>query len=720
LKRKIAIILSFVFILTLAIPTGGFAANMDKALENAIKIAKTKFTVPQDYKFSSSISTENKKNMFNLNWNSADTTEQGSINVRIDENGTIINYNKYLQSDYIQTKKLPKFSMQEAKTKADAYIKGIDSTLPDKIKYEESTQNNIMDTSYYLTYYRVVNGVPFYNDSVTVNINRETGALQGYYRQWTDNLTFPAVTGTLSVKKAQEAYSKNLGLKLIYKYSNTDDVLKAFAVYTPIYDNGNYGVNALTGELQRTSNNYYAMNDSAMTTAQSKNIQGAAGVVQLNPDELKAVQNASKLMSYDEAEKTARSSKFLNLAADSKLESYYLNNNWPSKEDYVWSLQFKKPAGDKTKYDDYTSVTVNAKTGEITSFYRGVPVADSTTAKPNGDLVTAKAAVDAFLQEYYPQYNRQVQYDKLASESNVNVSTDTTYNFIYSRIVNGIAFPDNGLNVTYDNVSGTITGFNLTWFNIAFPSVDKAIGIATAGEKLFGNVNLVLNYKSEFNNNNIEAIKIVNPAEISKVALVYTLDPNKPLFLEANTGSLLNQDGSTYKETVKVNYSDIKGNAAEKQIMVLADNGVYLEGAQFMPNSAITQKDFLTLLSKTLSYYGPVISAKSTGKDIDELYAFLQREGIVKTGEKAPDSAVTREDAVKFLIRALKYDKVADIQGIFNISFKDKASISPGLSGYVAIASGFGIVDAKSAKFNPKAKMTRGESAIMIYNYLQS
>jgi hypothetical protein len=719
LKRKIALILSFVLILTLVIPAGGFAANMDKALENAIKIANTKFTVPQDYKFSSSISTDNKKNIFNLNWNSSNTLEPGSINVRVDETGTIIGYSKYSQSDYIQTKKLPKFSRQEAKTKADAYIKGIDPTLSGNIKYEENAQSNIMDTSYYLNYYRVVNGVPFYNDRVTVTINRETGALQDFNRQWTDNLTFPAVTGTLSVKNAQEAYVKNLGLKLIYKYTNTDDVLKTYAVYTPIYDNGNYGVNALTGELQRISNNYYGFNESAMMADNTKDIRAASGIVQLSPDELKAVQNASELMSLDEAEKIARSSKFLSITTNSKLESYNLNTNWPSKEDYIWSLQFNKPASDKTKYNEYTSVTVNAKTGEITGFYRGVPAADNTTTKVKGDLVTAKAAVDTFLQENYPQYYRQAQYDKLASESNINGSSDTTYNFIYSRIVNGIIFPDNGLNVTYDNVSGTITGFNLTWFNIAFPSVDKAIGTTAACEKLFGSVGLNLNYKSEYTEN-IEAIKIANPAEISKVVLVYALDPNKPLFLDANTGSLLNQDGDAYKETVKVNYSDIKGNAAEKQIMVLADNGVYLEGAQFMPNSEITQKDFLTLLSKTLNYYGPVITEKSALKDIDELYAFLQREGVVKAGEKVPDSAVTREDAVKFLIRALKYDKVADIKGIFNIGFEDKASISPSLSGYVAIAAGLGIIDTKSAEFKPKEKMTRGESAIMIYNYLQS
>jgi hypothetical protein len=133
----------------------------------------------------------------------------------------------------------------------------------------------------------------------------------------------------------------------------------------------------------------------------------------------------------------------------------------------------------------------------------------------------------------------------------------------------------------------------------------------------------------------------------------------------------------------------------------------------------MTQKDFLTYLSKTLNYYGPVLTEKSTQKDIDEMYAYLIREGIVKEAEKSPDSAVTREEAVKFIIRALKYDKVADIKGIFSVSFKDKASISPDLYGYVAIASGLGIVSGDGTNFNPKKNIKRGESAVMIYNYLQ-
>jgi hypothetical protein len=361
---------------------------------------------------------------------------------------------------------------------------------------------------------------------------------------------------------------------------------------------------------------------------------------------------------------------------------------------------------------------IDAKTGLVTGFNSGTTVNQNT--KPINDLKTAKAETDAFLNKYYPKYVKQTEYDKLTSESYMSGSEQNTYySFVYYRMANGIPFPDNGITINYDNMSGKITGFNMNWFNTGFTN-NKVIGIDAASAKLFAKVGLEQQYKLDYADSNSNA-KIFPPASTAdaKAVLVYVLKNDKPPVISATNGALLNPDGSEFKEAVKVNYTDIKGNAAEKQIMVLADNGIYLEGSQFKPNAAITQLDFLTLLSKTLNYYAPVLPLKGTNQDSDDLYAFLQREGVVKAGEKAPAANVTREEAVKYLVRALKYDKVADIKGIFNISYKDKATINPSLTGYVAIAAGLGIVGRKGS-FNPKAKLTRSESAIMVYNYLQS
>lgn len=715
MKRKLALLLTIAFVFTLALPLSGFAA-MDRELENAIKIAKTKFAIPDDYSFQSNIGTSGEKKIYQLSWNSKDKMNTGSIYVTIDEDGMVMNYSKYSQDDYKQGSKLPKLSRQDALAKAGQYIESIAPGLTKQLRYEETNQSSIMDSSYYINYYRVVNGIPFYNDRVTVNVNRDNGALQNYSRQWTDISSFPSASGAMSLKDAQKAYTEKLGLRLIYKYAQVEKVLNTYLAYAPIYDNGSFGIDAFTGEKRRISSDYgIVFNDSMAMAKQRAAVETAAGV-QLNPEELKAVEEASKLISQEDAEKLARGCEFLGLTDSFKLQSYYLNNGWPDQSQYSWYLYFVKQDDEKNINTDYVNVMIDAKTGLVTGFNVGTPANSNT--KPINDLKTAKSEADAFLNKYYAQYVKQTEYDKLTSESYLSDSEqNTNYSFVYYRMVNGIPFPDNGITINYDNMSGKISGFSMNWFNTGFTN-NKVIGIDAASAKLFDKAGLELQYRLDYSNSKTKIFPPASP-ENAKAVLVYVLKNDKPLVISATNGALLNSDGSEYKEPVKVSYTDIKGNAAEKQIMVLADNGIYLEGSQFKPNAAITQLDFLTLLSKTLNYYVPVLPLKSTGQNNDDLYAFLQREGVIKAGEKAPSANVTKEEAVKFLVRALKYDKVADIKGIFDIGYKDKASIDPSLTGYVAIAGGLGIVG-RNGSFNPKAKITRGESAIMLYNYLQS
>jgi len=42
---------------------------------------------------------------------------------------------------------------------------------------------------------------------------------------------------------------------------------------------------------------------------------------------------------------------------------------------------------------------------------------------------------------------------------------ERTYTFEYMRIANDVPFPDNGLVINYDNISGSISGFNLYWYD---------------------------------------------------------------------------------------------------------------------------------------------------------------------------------------------------------------------------------------------------------------
>lgn len=722
MKKKLSLMVALMFVFTMALPLQAFGAGVDAGLENAIKTAKSLFEIPEDYRFESGINSEGGKNIFSLNWRSAGS-DDSYIMVRIDDKGMVLSYESYKPSGKEQSGKLPKISRQEARLKADAFIKKVNPEIVDEIKYEENNQNNLMDATYYFNYYRIANNIPFYNNRVSVYVNRETGEVQTFYATWTDGLVFPEPGKHITMDQARDAYKKNLGLELIYKYSytNADDKLRIYLVYTPRYENDIYAVEAFTGEKIKVGYGYYgpyygtASNEKQMLMDAA---MGAGARITLSPEEIKAVQDAAGLKKAEEVEKIARAAKFLELTDAFKLNSYSLNPSWPVKTDYVWNLNFTKAVTEDTEAE-YANVSIDAKTGRILSFYRSAPYREGTAKY---GLEEAKAAVDAFVKANYSELYTQVAYDADYEEnllSSQGTEAPRSYSFKYDRLVNGIAFPENGITASYDVVNGKITSFAISWFNTDFPGAANVITPDAAYEKLFAGIGLELQYKADNTGSSARKIAVPSSVEIPEIKLVYSLKPDKPLFLDAGSGTVLDYDGNPYKEVKPVSYTDITGSFAEKQIMVLAENGVYLDGTEFKPKAEITQKDFFILLSRTLNYYGTIITADSSQKDLDELYAFLEKQGIVKAGEAAPSAAVTREDAVKYLIRALKFDRVADIKDIFVNSFKDQSEINPSLSGYVAIAAGLNIVTGDNGYFSPKEKLTREAAAVMIYNYLQ-
>jgi len=123
------------------------------------------------------------------------------------------------------------------------------------------------------------------------------------------------------------------------------------------------------------------------------------------------------------------------------------------------------------------------------------------------------------------------------------------------------------------------------------------------------------------------------------------------------------------------------------------------------------------IVNNGYEFYGKTVL--NNDKETDDLYSLLIREGIVKQDEKNPEASLTREESVKFFIRVLKYDKVADLKNIFNCTFIDKDEISPELIGYVVIANGLKIVNGHGDYFRPKSKLSRADAVILIYNYLQ-
>ena len=134
--------------------------------------------------------------------------------------------------------------------------------------------------------------------------------------------------------------------------------------------------------------------------------------------------------------------------------------------------------------------------------------------------------------------------------------------------------------------------------------------------------------------------------------MVYGLKSEKPANIDANTGTILNHSGEPFKISTITSYSDIDKSYAKDKINILAQYGIALPGTEFKPKEKIKQQDFLYLLSKANDPYFEIDSSK------DNFYNYMINLGIIKEDEKNPEKIVTKEEGIKYIIRALKYDKV--------------------------------------------------------------
>lgn len=692
---------------TAFMPVQGLAQE-DKALEQAIRAVKAKIEVPENFtEFNYYTYSDGDRISWYLDWNSKDMLE-GSLSVRVDDRGDILSYNLYKPYDYDSARKFPKISRQEARGTAEAFIERMKPGLLSDLELVEQGGLQQLGRTHSFTYIRLENGIPYPANTVSVEVNSETGEVQYYSYNWSEDLTFPNPEGVIPLEDAKEVYKEELGLKLIYEYKYDGEESRIYAVYIPVYGS-NYGIDALSGERIRI-NPYYGVYP--LRGAQADGMEKAvADTPALTPEEQKAVEEMSSMVSREKAESIARGLRELEITRGYKLAGSYLQKELNAKDSYTWELNFESESQENGRPSNIW-VRLDAKDGSLKGYNRYIPIDGQRDGKYTEDK--ARAAVEKFIKAVCGSKFKDMVFDPTNEDIYYPLAegkNPVSYTFHYIREVNGVQFPANYIHVGFDAVNGKVTSFNMSWYDLEFPSVEGVLEVEGIYDKLFADVGLALMYSNIYKENDREAVIYREQPEIR---LVYSVKQDKPAIFDAFSGEILDGSGRPYVEKKAVEYTDIDGHFAENQIAALAEYGISLPGAEFKPNQNIAQKDYLRLLAKAMGYYGSF----DDDKDLEEMYNRLIRERVITKEEKNPDGAVTREDAVKFLIRALGYQDVADIKGIFVTGFKDQGRIDPALVGYVAIAKGLGIVGGSGGNFYPKNSVTRAEAAVMLYNYL--
>ena len=711
------------------------------SLEKVISLVKSRLEIPTAYtEFSSDVYDNGGKTMFRLRWSNSSyyfSPVNGSIEVTVDENGIVNNYYSYsYDRNYDYNRRLPSITAVQAAERAQRFLMGMCPDIAKEVSYDKAAErcNIEYDGSYSFYYYRQVNGIPYYDNSIYIQVNGQTGVISSMSRNWNDSLVFPKADKVISAVKAKDAYKKEIGLRLRYRLTSGQNGLKATLQYSPAASDMLYAIDAVTGGKLAVNTIYNPYNDYVYRPDMSY-------AVPVSDSELNEIRQLKSLMDEKTGEKQARSMTELGIDSAYRLNRYSYNRTAGSG--YTLQLEFIKPSAMEDIGKDippeklkammaagvgggYANIVFDAATSELISFNTGGNSTGAVAGKGFARAELQKTA-EAFLGKYKSARFKQVE----LSESTPYVNDymmkfgmagpENSGSFVYNRKVNGITVEGNSLNINLDTATGRITSYSEVWDDVDFAPADGIISLDKAYEVLFGQNALELKYAATVdsgadpNGVSVTTGKPVSPG----TKLVYSTGNNKPVVIDALKGILVNGGtGEEYIDKNTISYDDLAGDPHRAEIESLAKSGLLPLEKSFRPGDAMLQKNFLCILFQLRGNSLPGMSlGEMTQTAQDGMYRQLISDGILTEEERAPDAMLTKGQAVKFLLKAVGYGKFAEMKGIFDCSFADKAEIEPGLLGYAAIAGSLGIVEGQS--FEPKKELTRLEAVMMIYKYVK-
>jgi hypothetical protein len=447
---------------------------------------------------------------------------------------------------------------------------------------------------YYFNYTRVVNGVLFPFETINISIDGVSGQLRSFYHNDSqfDFSTLPSKDSAISPEQAVEQYRNavNMSLQYITLYQ---DKPKAVLVYAPT--NYIYMLDAISGK---------PLNYDGTTYSLQKDTFGQ--LVPMSPN----VQIATKAISEKDAEALAE--KYRRLTEN--LYGITFDNTESNSDRYqqtfedIWNGNWFKN-DEKYSYSFY--ISINLKTGHIVNMSMskyenggimpmeteiGKVVTDiAMPAEPNSNPVTnagskpgaassssaqepaimpapvyvqepvnekfdwaeGKEKAIEFLKEMLPEtygfYADSNNEQPAFSDEAMKYTREHTYVFV--RMVNGIAYRENSINISVDRETGEIRNMYYNWSDLEFQKPNGVIGAENAENKYFGDIEARLAYhlitSYDQSNGTVTDVKPILVYNYSSKTSPYA--PNQ--FVDAFTGEFVGNNYMMMRDDVSSSYA---------------------------------------------------------------------------------------------------------------------------------------------------------------------
>lgn len=739
MKKVIACILILVMVLTMAPLAWAAGDQVPVSKQKAMEIAKEQLQVSSDYKLirTSFRMDEMGNKMWSFEWSLQMKKEGRGINVEVDAGtGKIRNFYRWSPDNYGPRK----YSVEEARKIAEEFLKRTNPDLVGETRLEPLNgfyfpENAKEGFEVPFRFSRIVNGFPYWDNGVNINVSTANGQVTNYYYNW-DKDPLPAADNIIPLGKAREIFDGKYGLELGYlrifsdiryaeKMRAAKPVSSASIVTTAKTLSVEAPVQAKNDIMPPRPNEepkpqiipaYYPqiMPGAGWIDAVTGDFIGPDGKPVTLPDAVYnkplgvSVPHTPPAAPLDMDQALALAKTVVEVPADYKLSWVNYDENtdprWQPTWNFNWNTR-KPPYGN-------ISVGINAVTGEITSMgsYNG----EQWTQEPVVNEDEAKTIAVEYFKKMFPSKVGDV---RLETDPNYETyyyekGMRPAYNFRFIRLASGIPFNDNGIWLTVDG-KGRVSNFNSNWENVEFPGLEGIIAKDKANEIFNTWGTLEAGY-----------VRLMKPDGTFEARLVYRYQQTAyESAIDAKTGEVINRYNGTPVKISK-SFADVKGHWAQEDISRLAGKAIVNPQAKnFRPNEAITRADITEMLVRALElnpYYANTASFTDVPKD-HKAYGYIEgayKAGIIKGsgGKFSPDKPITREETAIILVKALG-EKAAKAD---KTDFKDNAKISAWAQKDVAAAAASGVFkgDAKG-NFNPRSKVTRAEAASMLARLLE-
>ena len=607
--------------------------------------------------------------------------DKNPVRLNVREDGTITDYFEEMPPAANNRKRLPSVSKAEASEIALQFVQAAAADIMNQINTQIYTNTyDFSSECYNIRYARNVNGINYPADGINISVHGRAGRVVRFYRIWSSDIDFVPVDEIISHSNAEQKFKENIGLTLRYGRKTENSRVVAYPMYVPSNTDSIDAVsgNAISPVPVRSAEGYHEM-----LALFKKNIPSGAPELE------------------GEIEEGLVSGRDARLYA-SKIRELKIGGNYTPQQ----AKYYKNPSGEYLITLDFSnlihriSVTLNARTLDIIGFLN-----EETAEKPSGnpiDKEIIKKSANNFLLNYKTEYMDQLAPPIITAAENGDKKACAV---TYERIVNSLPYKSNYIRF-FINSQGDIISMSSLWDNIDFDSGEDIINPDMAYDIFFKSVGLRLVYMRTGG---------------SKAEPVYTVNPQIPAVIDAKTGLILSYDGKPAKPGASLNYVGLDEHYARQPATVLADCDIFVSQGNVVLDDAILQKNFIAMLSCIVPEEMPIYNKQSgiTDEELEMIYSVFLTKGVLESSEIMPDGFVPRAEAVKYLLRAVGYKNVAELEGIFKIPFMDAHKIPPSHYGYIALARGMGLISGSGCYFYPSQNLTNADALILIYNYLR-